>query len=119
MTGKRIQYIPSKSLWDRREFLQARSRQHAEAMTKTPEEHGYPPGFEVIVPPLPLDDEIICDGCNAEVTTPQLWLVRFGSYAVCDVCFRKYYEADEIEWRILNDDGSLGPIVDKRTGRPL
>lgn len=93
-----IAEVPSISLWTRAVFLNARSKQAEAAKANTTE------GVYVIEP----DEHILCDWCSAEIMDALITLVDFGSRAVCDKCYLRLHANEEVRWRPMYEDGTLG-----------
>lgn len=47
------------------------------------------PESQIIICEPPVNGEVICDICNAEVVTPQIFLTCCQSYVYCKDCVRK------------------------------
>lgn len=100
--------IPSTDVWPRIEFCYARKRQmdsqkvidKGAGIDATYVEHGI--------------DIIYCDTCNATINDAVIRLVEFGRRVACKPCYNRLYASEPMRWRELNEDGTLGTIIERR-----
>lgn len=103
---KNSRLVPSIDTWMRRDFLAARAAQMdaqkaADAKAGVKGVHYMDGG-----------DDVVCDGCNAEIDTEVIIMVNWGRRVACLDCFNKWHRGDRITFREIREDGSLGAVKD-------
>ncbi len=105
-----LRLIPSIDFWFRQEFLDARDKQMAAQIMA---DMANPPTETVHY--IDGGDDVVCDNCNSDIPDDGelLNLVEFGRRVVCDKCYQRWYASEDVTYRVLNPDGTLGHEVKK------